>query len=454
MKSAGIGARFRRRIAPDWLNRSLEWLFLVRALRSASQGYLAVIVPLYIAKLGYDAIHLGVLFTAASVASVILTALTGVLSDRFGRKTFLILISLLTVGGGIAFALSTNFTVLVLAAAIGTIGRGGGAGSGGNWGPFYPAEQALIAEHSSDRLRTSVFGTLSFVGVIAGALGSLFAWLPRLLSATAGISELAGYRVLFAFTAVFGLAMAAAVLPAHETHKFVPKNTPAAAAGVTRGTWLGLSPASWQMVWRFMVANLIQGFGIGLLGPIIVYWFYRVYGAGTGALANLFFLINLAAALPYLMAGWLAFRIGSVRAVAITRLLGAGFLIAMVAMPTFFLAALLFTLRMVTVTLAVPVAQSYLMGVIDPAERASAAGISTVPWQIGSSGGPFLAGYLMQYAAFDLPLELSAVLGAVSAVVYYLFFREFRPPEERDEPRGADAAAPTASAREAAGNRP
>ncbi len=437
MKSPGFRARSRRRLLPSWLNPSLEWLFLVRIMRSASQGFLAIIVPLYIAMLGYDALHLGILFTAASIASVALTALTGVLSDRFGRKTFLILISLLTVGGGLGFAISTNFIVLVLAAAIGTIGRGGGAGSGGNWGPFYPAEQALIAEHSSDFERTTVFGALSFVGVVAGAIGSLFAWLPRLLSAIAGVSELTGYRILFALTAILGVAMAAAVVPVHESHSYMrqtePRWTP------TRPSWLGLSPASWRVVWRFMVANLVQGFGIGLLGPIIVYWFYRVYGAGAGALANLFFLINLAAALPYLMAGRLAFSLGSVRAVAITRLIGSGFLVAMVMMPTFFLAALVYTLRMVTVTLAVPIAQSYMMGVIDPAERASAAGISTVPWQVGSSGGPYLAGYLMQYAAFDLPLELSAAAGALSAVLYYVFFRRIRPPEEIDEPQEAGA---------------
>ena len=216
---------------------------------------------------------------------------------------------------------------------------------------------------------------------------------------------MSGYRLLFALTAIVGVAMTAAVVPVHESHSFVRPTQPGGMT--TRPSWLGLSPASWRMVWRFMVANLIQGFGIGLLGPIIVYWFYRVYGAGAGSLVDLFFLINLAAALPYLMAGRLAFRVGSVRAVAITQFIASGFLIAMVMMPTFFLAALLYTLRMVTVTLAVPAAQSYLMGVIDPAERASAAGISTLPWQVGSSGGPYLAGYLMQYAAFDLPLELS-----------------------------------------------
>jgi MFS family permease len=421
-------------LLPDWMNASLVWLFVVRALRSASQGYLAIIVPLYIALLGYDAVHLGIVFTAAAIASVVLTALVGFLSDRFGRKIFLILISLLTVGGGIAFAVSTNFAVLVLAAAIGTIGRGGGAASGGNWGPFYPAEQALIAEHSNDLQRTTIFGALSFVGVVAGAAGSLLAWLPRLLHAVAGMPELSGYRVLFGVTAIFGLAMAAAVLPVSESraaehHAAQPRVAP-------RGpTFLGLSPASWRLVWRFMATNIVQGFGIGLLGPIIVYWFYRAFGAGAGALANLFFLINLAAALPYLMAGRVAFRMGSVNAVAVTRLIGAGFLAAMVFMPSFFLAAVFYTLRMITVTLAVPVAQSYLMGVIDPAERASAAGLSTTPWQVGSSGGPYLAGYLMQYAALDLPLELSAMLGALSAVFYYFFFRNIRPPEEVDQPR-------------------
>ncbi len=443
MKSPVFRATSRRRLLPGWLNPSLEWLFLVRIMRSVSQGFLAIIVPLYIAMLGYDALHLGILFTAASIASVILTALTGVLSDRFGRKIFLILISLLTVGGGLGFAISTNFVVLVLAAAIGTIGRGGGAGSGGNWGPFYPAEQALIAEHSGVFERTTVFGALSFVGVVAGAVGSLFAWLPQLLSAASGASQLGGYRVLFVLTAVFGIAMAAAVVPVHESHSYVRPSS----LGPTPQTSLrlGLSPASWRMVWRFMVANLIQGFGIGMLGPIIVYWFYRVYGVGAGSLANLFFLINLAAALPYLMAGRLAFHLGSVKAVAVTRLIASVLLVAMVAMPTFFLAALFYTMRMIAATLSVPIAQSYLMGVIDPAERASAAGISTVPWQVGSSAGPYLAGYLMQYAAFDLPLELSAAAGALSAVLYYVFFRNIRPPEEFEEIHESQEAKATAA---------
>jgi MFS family permease len=427
-------------LRPEWLNSSLAWLFVVRALRSASQGFLVIIIPLYLALLRYDAVHIGIVFTAAAVASAVLSALVGVLSDRFGRKTFLILISLLSAGGGIVFALSQNFTALLLAAAIGTIGRGGGAGSGGNWGPFYPAEQALIAEHSSDLARTTVFGALSFVGVVAGALGSLLAWLPRLLEMGAGLPVLDGYRVLFVLTAVFGFAMALAVVPVRETPHHGPARTIHSSAP-RRSMLFGLSRPSWALIVPLMITNAVLGLAVGMLGPIVVYWFYRAYGVDAGELANLFFAINLAAAVPYLLAGRIAFFVGSVRTVALARLAGAGFLFAMIFAPNYSVAALLYAIQIVIVTLAVPVAQSYLMGIIVAAERASAAGISTVPWQTASSAGPYLAGYLMQYAALDLPIEMSAGLGALGAILYYWFFRDIRPPEElmqsRDDQAGA-----------------
>ena len=48
-------------------------------------------------------------------------------------------------------------------------GQGGAAGSGGAFGPYYPAEQALIAGHAGDADRTTVFAGLSLVGVLAAA---------------------------------------------------------------------------------------------------------------------------------------------------------------------------------------------------------------------------------------------------------------------------------------------
>jgi len=81
-------------------------------------------------------------------------------------------------------------------------------------------------------------------------------------------------------------------------------------------------------------------------------------------------------------------------------------------------------------TLSIPVRQSFLMGVIPPAERSSAAGMASSPAQIGSSITPYAAGYLMEHAALELPLEIAAFLQAVNAILYYVFFHAVVPPEE------------------------
>ncbi len=406
-----------------------------------AQGYLAIIVPLYLAHLGFNAVHIGILFTAAAITSAVLAAAIGVLSDRFGRKTFLILISLMMAGGGLVFALSGNFAVLVTAGALGTIGRGGGAGSGGAFGPYYPAEQALIAEHASDAQRTSIFGALSFVGVIGGAIGSVLAALPQALRGT-GLSLIDGYRLLFLLTMAVGVAMVIVVLPVHESHGPalrrrrpagpVAASAPAESSSPVRQTVLGLSVPSWRLIWRFMVTNLTNGLAIGMLGPFVVYWFYVRFGVDSAELGGLFFVINLAAALPYLLAGRLARRLGAVNTVVVTRAISVVLLFATAIMPTYALAAAMYLVRMCANTLSNPVRQSYLMGVIPPAERSSAAGLANLPSQVATSFTPSLAGYLMQQVALALPLELAAALQGLNTALYYLFFHAIRPPEERE----------------------
>jgi MFS family permease len=422
---------------PRWLNRNLVCLFAGRGLRSASQAYLVIVVPLYLAALGYSATRIGLMFAIVAMASAVMAALTGVMSDRFGRKALLIVISLMTAAGGAVFAFATSYLVLTVAAALGTIGRGGGAGSAGAFGPYYPAEQPLIAEQVSDLDRTTVFGALSFVAVLGGAAGSLLAWAPRLMQQGFGWSVVEGYRALFILTAVIGVAMVAVVVPVRESCGAGDAH-PARSGGETErprrgpaGTLkFGLSRASWRLVRRFMVVAATNGLSIGMLGPLLVYWFYRSYGVDAAEIGKLYFLLNLVAAAPYLLAGRMAARFGSVRAVVVCRAIAAVLLAVMVVMPNFWLAGLLYGARMIFNTLSIPVRQSFLMGVIPPAERSSAAGMASFPAQVGSSISPYLAGYLMQEAALELPLALAALLQALNAVLYHCFFRAVRPPEE------------------------
>ncbi|HEY4217127.1 MAG TPA: MFS transporter [Gemmatimonadaceae bacterium] len=406
--------------APPWLTRDIRLLLSGRALRSLSQGFLTVIVPVYLARLGYSATRVGVVFTAGAAGSIALTASVGLFADRIGRKPLLIALGLLTSAAALTFAVTTQFAILLIAAACGTIGRGGGAGSSGAYGPYYPAEQPLITEKVPDRTRTHVFGVVAVVGVLSGAVGSLAAALPTELYRWFALPEIQGDRAMFFAAAVIGCAMALVILPVNE-----PPPSP-------RKPGRRLQPATTRVLWRFLITNATNGLAVGMLGPVLVYWFHVRFGATVAQLGTLYFLANLLAAPSNLMAGYVAKRLGTVRAVVTLRAIAVILMAAMALVPTFLMAALLFLVRTQVNTMANPMRQSFLMGIVDPADRSAAAGLSNLPLQILSSAGPTIAGQLMQFVWVSLPLELAAGLQAVNTVLYHAFFHKMRLPEERD----------------------
>ena len=416
-----------------WLNRDLAWLFVLRVLRSISQGYLGIILPLYLVELGYGAVALGTLLGVSAVAAAGISTLIGVLADRFGRKNCLIAISVMLGLGAIAFAFATSFTWIVIFAAISSIGRGG-ALAGGAWGPFYPAVQALVAERTTDYNRTRVFGAFSFVGVAAAGAGTLLAGLPSLMHRLSATPELETYRLLFIVAGLLGLAMAFAVIPVHEDRDAVRIAREEAASAVagsrSPALHLGLSHESWRLIVRFMITNATNGLAIGMLGPIVVYWFYRRFGVTSAQLAEAFFVLNLLSSIPYLMAGRLALMLGSVRAIVVTRAISTVLLFMVVLMPTFTWAVLVYGIRAIFNMLSIPVRQSYLMGVIPPAERSSASGLSNFPSQVMSAVSPYIAGLFMEHLYLSLPLEFAAVMQALNTFLYWIFFRNVLPPEE------------------------
>ncbi len=398
---------------------NLRRLFIGRALRSLSLGYLNITVPIYLVSLGYSAVRMGAVFTAGSLGSMALTAIVGLAADRVGRKPLLVLLGVLTGASGLIFALAPGFGTLLFAAAIGTIGRGGGAGSSGSFGPYFPAEQALIAEHAGDERRTSAFGAVSLVGVLASSAGALVATTPSLLHRAFGTEVMTGERALFLLTMVIGVAMAIVVIPVSELPRTQRK------PGAPR-----LGEATRRMLPRFMITNATNGIAVGMLGPVLVYWFHVRYGATPAELGALYFLANIVAAPSNLLAPAFARRLGAVSAVVTARSLAVLLLAAMAVAPRFWLAGLLLLFRTQVNAISGPIRQSFLMGVVDEEDRSTAAGFSNLPLQALSSAGPTVAGQLMQSLALSLPLFVAASLQAVNTALYYAFFRKVRPPEE------------------------
>ncbi|WP_192847724.1 MFS transporter [Sulfobacillus thermosulfidooxidans] len=406
------------------VSQNLKWLYANRALRSFATAFLTVIFPLYLAVSGYSAARIGMVLTLSGIISVLLLAGVGIFGDKVGRKRAIIILSLLSFLGSLVMATSRDFWFIVLASGLGGVGKGGGAGSGGSWGPLFPAEQPLLAEAVSPENRTKVFGRISFVGVLAGALGSLVAAVPELLHEQ-GISWQTSYQLLFGFSAVLSIFMVMVAWPIRESRSPHAMRSPEADESVPINVK--------QLTGRLGLTNALNGLGFGFLGPLLTYWFYRRYGAGPAELGTLYTIINLATAMPYLLSSKISQYLGAVRAVTYTRTISIVWLALMPFMPTFWLAGLSYLLRMVFNSLGMPARQSYAMGVADKRYRSRVAAFSNLPSQLTSMLSPVIGGSEME-SFLDFPIYGAVFFMTLNVLAYYFAFRHIVPPEEQNGP--------------------
>ena len=84
------------------------------SLTSLSSGYLQVVLPIYLTLLGFTLVQIGLLWTVASIAGALRSALYGYLADRLGRKPILVLVYLSTIPFFLIYLLKRMVFVLFL----------------------------------------------------------------------------------------------------------------------------------------------------------------------------------------------------------------------------------------------------------------------------------------------------------------------------------------------------
>ncbi len=416
----------------------MRLLLLARVCMSIGRALAGIIVPIYLILLGFNALTLGLLFLAVALMSAVLSSLSGLLSDRIGRKLFLVLLPWLTALAALVFSFSHIIALLFIFAALGSFGRGAGAGAGAI-GPYQPAEQALLSETVPARHRTQLFGLVALASSLGALIGTgPLTALPQALIHFGLLSAhgLASYRLVFWFIAAGALIAGLLALPVTDPFNTRRHSARLAVAtptsGEVRRRWRSaFSRTSWPILLRLWVTNSINGLAVGFFGPFVTYWFYQRYGAGPATIGLLFAIINLAAMFANLAAAPFARRLGLVRAILVGRVFQAVLIIPMILAPTFWLAGSIYLIRMLAQRMALPLRQSYVMGVIPPEERGTVGALSNLPMQGTSAVGPVVAGYLFDHVSLSLPFEIGAVLQGINALLFYLFFRRLLPPEEQ-----------------------
>ena len=403
---------------PGRLHRDVRLIMLSRGLRAFAFSYLNVVFAIYLARLGYSTLTIGIVHSVAYISGALLTAIWGFLSDRYGRRRILILLALLTIVSNGIYIFFTQLFFILLAVVIANVGAGGSAGGGQGGGPFNPVEQALLAEKCAPEERNRIFSVNAFVGSVMGSLGALMSGLPEQLHVAWGWDPVAAYRPLFALTILFSVALLFVYRAIAEEHR------PAPAKRI-------ISKQSGAFITKLSLLGMIDNFGAGLIGPLISYWFFLRFGVELKSLGVMFFLSYFLAALSFLAAPVIARHIGVVRTMVFSHAIASALNLAIAFAPTFSVAATLLVVRSFLAYMDNPLRESYTMAMVKSEERGSAAGVTNLARVVPFGVSPTLSAYMMQSLSLSVPLVLGGSLQLINDCVFYYFFRHVRPPEEK-----------------------
>jgi len=121
-------------------------LFATRIIRLFAYGFLSVVLVLYLVQVGLSETQIGLLLTLTLAGDTLISLWITINADRIGRQRMLILGAGLMLFASVIFAITRNYVLLVVAAAIGVISP-----SGSEVGPFLSIEQAALSQIVPDR---------------------------------------------------------------------------------------------------------------------------------------------------------------------------------------------------------------------------------------------------------------------------------------------------------------
>ncbi len=382
-------------------------LITLRGARSLGQGAFFVDLALYLARLGWSGTEIGLVLTGGGLFTGALSLAVGFSSDRLTRKPFIVANECLTLAAAVTAFLAQTPWLLAVPIVLAGFGRG----ANGSAGPFASAEQAWLAHLIPPERRGRIFSLNTATGFFGMGAGALLAVFPSV----AGLG-LMGYRLLFFLPVVASLFNLAVLSFLREVRPPAPPPSPTHHIRAQRRN-------ENRSLTRLVLLNSINGFAVGLIGPLMSYWFAVRFGVGPAVIAPVMALAFAVTGVSSLVAGRLTERLGLVRSVVGMRSLGLILLAILPIMPTYALAALVYFIRSALNRGSVGARQAVVMSLVGDERRGWATSLNATSFQFPQAIGPVLSGALIDQGDLVLPFYLAFILQLAYVVGYWRLFR-------------------------------
>ena len=399
---------------PEGASSDAIRILVARGVRAFGDGFVALLLPIYLLELGLSAFAIGTIVCATLIGTALLTLWVGIIANRHPRRRLLLAASLLMVATGVGFAVTTAFWLLLVIAFVGTMNPTSGDAS-----VFLPLEQTVLTQTVKARRRTALFARYSLIGSVGGALGVLAAAAPDLEAKRYGFGPVAAMQGMFGLYAVLGiisLLLYRPLSPAIEA----TYEAPSAPLQQSR-----------RLVYSMAALFGMDSFGTGfLVQSLLALWLYQAFAISVTTAASILFWSSICSAISYLVAVPIAARIGLINTMVFTHLPSNLLLMLIPFAPDLTTAIGLLLARSALSQMDVPTRSSYVMAVVAPEERPAAASITNVPKTFAWAAGSMISGYLLTLSTFGWPLLIAGIVKGTYDILLLIKFQKVRPPEE------------------------
>ena len=407
----------RRSAVLPTLDRNGRLVVAAKGARAFAFGLNSVGLGLFLAEVGVTGQAVGVILAAAMAGNAAFTLVIALWGDRIGRRRILIAGSLLMLLAIAIPAAGAQPVLLALVAFTGMVSVTANESTG-----LVSVDQSILPQSVPERERTKAFATYGLVAFVASAIGSASLGPLVGLADALGLAGADRFGPTFVAYAAVGLVSAAFAMRLDRRAELGQPLERGFAIRRSRRTVAGLSAL-------FALDSFASGFAVQ---SFVAFWFASHHALEPGSIGLLFFFGSLLAAASFPAAAALAGRIGLIRTMVFTHIPANLFLIAMAFVPVGAapVAAALYLARALLSTMDVPARQSYIMAVVDPAERTATAGVTSLARSISQAAGPLVGGALLVPLGIGVPLMAAGALKATYDVLLFIAFRSRPAPGE------------------------
>ena len=116
---AGMRIRLLDKLLFHWINQDGKLIIVSRGLCTFAQSTIAILLAIYLAKLGFSLVQIGAFLSAGVAGSAFFTFIISLIAERVGRRRLLIIFTLMSAGAGLALVFIDDFLPLMFFAFIG-----------------------------------------------------------------------------------------------------------------------------------------------------------------------------------------------------------------------------------------------------------------------------------------------------------------------------------------------